>query len=261
MIAYSSNDPSVEKMNDFHQIHNCNCNNPFSTKYWDEDILISPGLKLSRPRGMETFIIPSKSYNDTIAIHNTSDMYLKLSKFPYLKRIEIGDNCFKHIRALLLDELCSLESVKIGEKCFRVGNRLEMDGVFQLTNCPNLRQLEIGNKSFRFFKSFKLSNTNSLQYLIFGDYLFQHTRKLVLDSLPCLESVKIGNQSFTIDGKRYAGDSVYKIGNCPNLRQLEMGNKSFKDFKSFELSNLNSLQSIKFGNWCFHYADFSLRGE
>ena len=49
--------------------------------------------------------------------------------------------------------------------------------------------------------------------------------------------------------------------NCPNLRQLEIGNESFKDFQSFELSNLNSIQSIKFGNYCFRYADFSLKGE
>ena len=50
--------------------------------------------------------------------------------------------------------------------------------------------------------------------------------------------------------------------NCPNLRQLETGNRSFADFKSFELTNVNSLQSIKFGENCFLYAeDFSLKGE
>ena len=49
--------------------------------------------------------------------------------------------------------------------------------------------------------------------------------------------------------------------NCSNLRQLEIGDDSFEDFKSFELSNLNSIQSIKFGNDCFRYADFSLKGE
>ena len=51
------------------------------------------------------------------------------------------------------------------------------------------------------------------------------------------------------------------ITNCPNLTQLEIGDHSFGDFKSFELSNLNSIQSIKFGDFCFKYADFSLKGE
>ena len=42
---------------------------------------------------------------------------------------------------------------------------------------------------------------------------------------------------------------------------MEVGYNSFIDFKSFELSNVNSLQSINFGNSCFYYADFSLKGE
>ena len=42
---------------------------------------------------------------------------------------------------------------------------------------------------------------------------------------------------------------------------MEIGDKSFEDFKSFELSNLNSIQFIKFGDDCFKYADCSLKGE
>ena len=42
---------------------------------------------------------------------------------------------------------------------------------------------------------------------------------------------------------------------------MEIGGSSFRDFKSFELSNVNSLQSIKFGDECFKFADFSLKGE
>ena len=65
---------------------------------------------------------------------------------------------------------------------------------------------------------------------------------------------------FRIDyGER--DDGVCRITNCPNLRQLEIGSRSFYDFKSFELSNVNSLQSIKFGIRCFEYAeDLSLKG-
>ena len=82
----------------------------------------------------------------------------------------------------------------------------------------------------------------------------------MIDGLESLESVKIGEYSFRIDW-RERNDGIFRITNCPNLCQLEIGDWSFWDFKSFELSNVNSLQSIKFGDWCFVFADFSLKGE
>ena len=82
----------------------------------------------------------------------------------------------------------------------------------------------------------------------------------MIDGLESLESVKIGEECFRIDGEE-RDDGVCRITNCPNLRRLEIGGGSFEDFKSFELSNVNSIQSINFGDFCFEYADFSLKGE
>ena len=82
----------------------------------------------------------------------------------------------------------------------------------------------------------------------------------MIDGLESLESVKIGKECFRISDKE-RDDGNCRITNCPNLRQLEIDNGSFGDFKSFELSNLNSIQSIKFGEFCFKYADCSLKGE
>ena len=75
-----------------------------------------------------------------------------------------------------------------------------------------------------------------------------------------MESVKIGKECFRI-GDKERDDGICRITNCPNLRQLEICNGSFIDFKSFKLSNLNSIQSIIFGGRCFVFADFSLKGE
>ena len=93
-----------------------------------------------------------------------------------------------------------------------------------------------------------------------GNKCFQNVREFVIDCLASLESVKIGEWCFCISGKE-RDDGVCRITNCPNLRQLEIGGSSFEDFQSFELSNLNSIQSIKFGRYCFYYADCSLKGE
>ena len=100
-----------------------------------------------------------------------------------------------------------------------------------------------------------------LKRIEIGNVCFQHVREFVIDGLPCIESVWISNDSFRRSIEK-RDDGVCRITNCPNLRQLVIGDESFEDFKSFELSNVNSLQSIKFGWNCFSYAeDFSLKGE
>ena len=99
-----------------------------------------------------------------------------------------------------------------------------------------------------------------LKRIEIGYKCFQHVREFVIDGLESLESVMIGEDSFRIDIWE-RNDGICRITNCPNLRQLEIGNHSFEDFNSFELSNVNSLQSINFGDRCFEYADFSLKGE
>ena len=101
---------------------------------------------------------------------------------------------------------------------------------------------------------------NQLKSINIGYNCFMNVREFVIDGLESLERVKIGELCFRISFYE-RNDGVCRITNCPNLRQLEIGDDSFEDFKSFELSNLNSIQSIKFGDNCFRYADFSLKGE
>ena len=100
-----------------------------------------------------------------------------------------------------------------------------------------------------------------LKRIAIGRKCFKNAREFVIDGLASLELVKIYDTCFTISYYERK-DGVCRITNCPNLRQLEIGDYSFVDFKSFEISNLNSIQSIKFGKSCFDYAEeFSLKGE
>ena len=94
--------------------------------------------------------------------------------FNNLTDIMISNDCVKSIREFIIDGLESLESVKIGENCFGIGNKERDDGICRITNCPNLCQLEIGDESFRDFKSFEISNLNSLQSIEFGGGCFQY---------------------------------------------------------------------------------------
>ena len=118
------------------------------------------------------------------------------------------------------------------------------------TNTEDMTTLNISNYSFHQLKSITI-----------GNGCFKDVREFVIDGLESLESVIIGELSIRKSSRR-RDDGICRITNCPNLRQLEIGDCSFKDFKSFELSNLNSIQSIEFGHWCFRYAEgFSLKGE
>ena len=103
---------------------------------------------------------------------------------------------------------------------------------------------------------------HQLKSISIGYKCFNNVCEVVLDGLESLESVKIGGKCFAIGDYEERNDGICRITNCPNLRQLEIGDYSFEDFKLFELSNVNSIQSIKLGNACFKYAEeFSLKGE
>jgi len=97
---------------------------------------------------------------------------LELSNLNSLYSIKFSGLCFQNVREFVLDGLESLESVKIGELCFRISDKERDDGICRIMNCPNLRQLEIGGSSFEDFKSFELSNLNSIQFINFGDSCF-----------------------------------------------------------------------------------------
>ena len=105
-----------------------------------------------------------------------------------------------------------------------------------------------------------LQNLPALKSIVIGDYCFGNVRSFELDGLNKLESVVIGRLSFRISGDERS-DGSYRIVNCPKLKSIQIGFRSFEDYHSFELNNLPSLQSIDIGSFGFEYApSFSLTG-
>ena len=148
---------------------------------------------------------------------------------------------------LVTDDINSTE-------CYYLGENQSISDI--PSDTPNLIICGYG----KLLQTIDFPNTlHNLKSITIGNECFQHVREFVVDGLESLESVKIGYECFRIGWRER--DGICRITNCPNLRQLEIGDRSFVDFKSFELSNLNSIQSIKFGESCFQFADFSLKGE
>ena len=108
--------------------------------------------------------------------------------------------------------------------------------------------------------TFNISNNGNLKRIVIGDNSFGKVRVFELNGLSELESVVIGRDSFRIDIWE-RNDGSYRIVNCPKLKSIQIGTRSFYDYHSFELNNLPSLQSIDIGMYCFYWAPlFSLTG-
>ena len=100
--------------------------------------------------------------------------------FDILKQIVIADNSLHDVRLFEMNGLRELKSIVVGNSCFTVTRG--WNGpitnttycVFQVTNCPKLQSIQIGDKSFSDFDSFVLRNLPSLQSISMDDACFVH---------------------------------------------------------------------------------------
>ena len=130
------------------------------------------------------------------------------------------------------------------------------------TDSLGIEELRTGDKGYNddSVTEFKLSWLVQLKRIVIGKSCFGKVRVFELDGLDELESVVIGERSFSIGGDEQ-NDGSYRIVNCPKLKSIQIGYQSFQDYHSFALNNLPSLQSIEIGDWCFNRApSFSLTG-
>ena len=177
--------------------------------------------------------------------------------FHKLKGITIGNECFQHVREFVLDGLVSLESIKIGENCFGINKKKEYaDCLFRIMNCPTLKQLEIGNNSFRGYSSFILSRVKSLQTIHFSEAYFPEYRQLVIDDVFGMKTMNICNNQFSMSWIDPDDDLL-----CYDSRQLVVRINNQGIAVMFQLSDTKYLQSIEFGKKSFQNADCSLKSE
>ena len=84
----------------------------------------------------------------------------------------------------------------------------------------------------------------SLKQIDIGNDCFKNVNQFVIDGLNELESLIIGEGSFTLDNENSRGSSCL-IMNCDQLSDINIGDQSFYCFESFECKNLSSLISIQ----------------
>ena len=87
---------------------------------------------------------------------------------PRLKYIEVTQVICKTNCKLVINELPSLENAELGYSSISRENHIcNKSSICQITKCPNLRHLKMGENSFCDVKQFELSNLESLQFIEF----------------------------------------------------------------------------------------------
>ena len=89
---------------------------------------------------------------------------------------------------------------------------------------------------------------------------------LNLEGMSCLESLVIGENSFTKKREGFDDDPErrFRLKNCPKLKSLKMGRYSFSDYKVCEIENVDALEVIEIGELNkesdnFRYASLELK--
>ena len=93
---------------------------------------------------------------------------LDLSGFVKLRKIKVGNDCFKNVKRVNICGLKELESVCIGSKAFGRDDNSK-GGSFCLKNCYKLKSLKMGRYSFSDYSVCQIENVDALEVIEMGD--------------------------------------------------------------------------------------------
>ena len=71
----------------------------------------------------------------------------------------------------------------------------------------------------------------------------------------------IGKKSFSISEKGKDYNRRFYVKNCPRLKTLNIGYRSFSDYKVIEIENVDALEAIEIGDlnkWSYNFMYASL---
>ena len=156
-----------------------------------DESLYLPDLKLTISETEDLRNLNLQVTDLTISSNCCNDLKeLDLSRFRWMRSIEIGNDCFGSVKTFKIDGLNRLKTIKIGINSFsqsKNSNGNDSSKSFHILNCESLKSIDIGEYSFSDFAGeFELKN------------------------LPQLQSIQIGNEQN--DSKNFAYSSLVLRG-------------------------------------------------
>ena len=94
-----------------------------------------------------------------------------------------------------------------------------------------------------------------------GCYCCVHVNEVKLIGLQHLESVVVGVKSFYM-GENRKGDiplQCFYLKDCPKVRELRIGDRSFRDYAVCVIENVDALEVIETNAAPFYYASLELK--
>ena len=113
------------------------------------------------------------------------------------------------------------------------------------------------------FTMLNLTRFVNLKVFEVGNYSFRYVKEVHLISLPELERVVIGNDSFIGPNNE---NGYFYLKNCERLKELKIGYGSFSAYSVCEIENLPSLEVIEMGelnelSCSFYQASLELKSD
>ena len=99
-----------------------------------------------------------------------------------IERLEIGGDCFIKVNRFVIDGLNELKSVNIGWNSFKLNKENRCGSKCLIMNCDQLSDINIGDRSFRWYESFELKNLPSLMSIQLDYGVFCNCHSIVFDS-------------------------------------------------------------------------------
>ena len=99
------------------------------------------------------------------------------------------------------------------------------------------------------FTVLDLTRFTGVRRIVIGHDAFMYVEEVKMIGLNELESVEIGENSFT-KNKNSAGNDPnrhFYLKNCPKLKSLKVGRYSFSDYSVIEIENVDALEVIEIG--------------
>ena len=132
-----------------------------------------------------------------------------------------------------------------------------------LRGSNEVTELVIGSSTCQFANVtlFDLSVFPSVKTLSIGSNALTYVSVLNITGLNELESVEIGEYSFTKKKNSYGKDPNrhFYLNGCPKLKSLKMGRYSFSDYTVCAIENVDALEVIEIGYVNFYSASLELR--
>ena len=98
-----------------------------------------------------------------------------------------------------------------------------------------------------------------LQSIVIGNDCFKKVTELKLVGLSRLESVVVADNSFVRSGYGSRASGVFQLKDCPKLKQLTTGSKSFTNYATCEIQGVDALESVDMGESAFYSASLELK--